>query len=245
MSRESSPTWTSRPLLIAVGVALLLAVLVQPLSRQMAPMRWHKDSLANLFPAATAGWVYRDVPMAETAEMKRAVAEVLNYNEAIFRVFRSTRSDAEVSVYIAYWEPGRIHPRLIDQHTPDICWSGVGWTLVDSRYAETFPLPSGQRTKPGQYRRFSQAGSVQEVVYWHLVDGKASPFTGGPEDRREPDFLPELRRDFLRVYGAQYFVRIASNLSIERWEQEPLIGEIIQAVAGLGIGTNPSAGPSS
>jgi hypothetical protein len=221
-------------ILIGLGLILLTAFGAQMLPRRFAPSRQSEEPLAVILPGDTAGWSYRDQPIADTAEMRRAVGEMLNYNEAVFRVYRKNSSNAELAVYVAYWEPGRVHPRLVAQHTPDACWVEAGWTMSDPRYAEVVALAGNKVTKPGQYRCFSLMGQLQYVIYWHLVDGEPSAFTGGPS-RRAPMFLTELWHDLFRVQGAQYFIRISSNVPFEQLSKEAHFVEVMGSLAKLGL----------
>jgi hypothetical protein len=65
--------------------------------------------------------------IAATPEMKRAVDELLNFDDAAF--FTYTKGEDRVSVYIAYWKPGTMPQRLVSGHTPDVCWVGNVWEV--------------------------------------------------------------------------------------------------------------------
>jgi hypothetical protein len=77
------------------------------------------------------GWTVEYKPIADTPEMKKAVAELLNYDDAVYAVY--SNGTRHLSVYIAYWTPGKMAQRLVAGHTPDVCWVGAGWRIVEAK----------------------------------------------------------------------------------------------------------------
>jgi hypothetical protein len=193
--------------------------------------------LTELLPGSQDGWVAQDVPVANTPEMKRAVAEWLNYDEAVLRYYR--KQDDEISVYVAYWKPGKIHPRLISQHTPDICWPGAGWTVVRGEGTGTFRSVNGDYTLPAQIRLFSASEHQVEVAYWHLVGGLISDYTKGRESE-SIRFERTLWNDLKMGQREQYFIRFASNRPLSAIQKTTLVGQIVAALGVVGL--TPSEG---
>jgi hypothetical protein len=117
-------------------------------------------------PKEVSGWGVQDKPIADSPEMLRAVEALLRYDAAVFRVYR--KGDLEISVYLAYWLPGKVHPQNIDAHTPDVCWVANGWgmrVLPDRMLISDMPNIGVPFTN---YREFTVHGSRLEVLYWHI-----------------------------------------------------------------------------
>lgn len=111
-----------------------------------------------------------DVAIATTAEMKRAVSELFNYDDAVSRIYDTL--GGHLSVCEVDWAHGKISPSLVEGHTPDVCWAAAGW---ERRYAEE---PSQGRVDEicataglfsSAYRVFIQGGKRKYLVYWHRV----------------------------------------------------------------------------
>ncbi len=100
------------------------------------------QSLASLVPEKIPGWTVKDQPIAETEEMKKAVDEMLNYDDAVYRIY--TQGKTTISVYVAYWKPGKMSPRLIAGHTPDVCWVNNGWKCTARDFNYVLPEMSDE-----------------------------------------------------------------------------------------------------
>lgn len=164
MQQSASGVNRLRVMLRLVGCALVLVcgILIQarPMLQNEAFPR--TQALAALVPAEFVGWRVRDESIATTKEMARAVDELLHYDEALVRMSESGRD--VISVYIAYWKPGRFHPRLVATHTPDMCWLSSG-LIMDHLGTITLPLADSRQSQVGQYRRFAGSADTQYVVY--------------------------------------------------------------------------------
>ena len=218
------------PLVLVLGLTgcLLVAVWLQFRSKIADEAHPRTAALATILPQAVDGWETKDEPVADTVEMKRAVAEMLNYDEAIFRTYR--RGEMMVSVYVAYWRPAKIHPRLVAQHTPDVCWTGAGWRMGDAKQVSV-PMWSGQKTVPGQSRVFEQSRQRLHVVYWHLVGGRIDHSI----DASGHTFFRDLLDDLKVGQREQYFIRVSHNLNAEQLSDEPLFSRIWRALGPLGL----------
>lgn len=200
-------------------------------------------SLAKRLPETLAGGSVRDEPIAATEEMKKAVGELLNFNDGLFRIYQLP--DIRVSVYVAWWEAGRMSPRLVATHTPDVCWPGNGW--VRDRSAEDRDrTPDGGRPAlqdmlrakgfaEGQCRVFLMQDKPEYVVFWHKVGGEMLSYGTG----YAPPWwawLDEMWRGGLNLRKEQLFVRISSDKPLFGIWTQPETAPLRQALLDLGLG---------
>lgn len=198
--------WT----LVAVALLLSTSILFSVVSERRALIVARQLHVVRDLPKSIPGWTVIDTPVAATPEMQKAVGEMLNYDEAIFRTY--SRGDLSISVYAAYWSPGKFHPRLIAIHTPDVCWLRNGMVVSDANYSYPVSL-NGSKLWPAQYRQFDFNGQSTYVIYWHLVGGRPSGYIDGP-NAKSRDFIANVWNDMWNGIGEQYFVRISSNRPI-------------------------------
>lgn len=196
-----------------------------------------EDSLANRLPANLRGGTAHDEPIAATEEMKKAVGELLNFNEGLFRIYQLP--DARVSVYVAWWEAGRMSPRLVATHTPDVCWPGNGWERDRTAEVGLSAMCEELRAKgfaAGECRVFRMQNKPEYVVFWHKVGNEMLSYQTG----YAPPWwawIDEMWRGGLNLREEQLFVRISSDKPLEsiwgRFEMEPLRRALLE----LGLGT--------
>ena len=177
-------TLRTRYLSVGFITALLLTgvVLQLPVWRKEQPQLRlaGENSLAKRLPAILPGGNVRDEPIAATEEMKKAVGEMLNFNDGLYRIYQF--SNYRVSVYAAWWEAGRMAPRLVAAHTPDVCWPGNGW--IRDRAAEGGHLALLEELKgtglvEGECRVFQMQGKPEYVVFWHKVGDEMLSYRTG------------------------------------------------------------------
>lgn len=173
------------------------------------PNRRFSETLITLFPTIEmAGWSVSWRPVAESEEMKRAVAEQLSFDDATFATY--TSGDVQVSIYAAYWTPGKMSHRLVAGHTPDVCWVGGGWNCV-SRGIAALNQPNDAKTSvPAEHRIFELGGRTEHVVFAHFVGSRIVSYGTG----REPPWyaiVTDLWQRGLAQKEEQLFVRISSN----------------------------------
>ncbi len=186
----------------------------------------HSDLISKL-PVAPAGWEVRDMPIATSGEMKRAVAEMLNYDDAVYREYR--KGGRVLTVYAAYWRPYRFHPRLISIHTPDVCWVGNGWKIKSANY--NYPVRiSGGDAWHAQERVFEILGKNMNVLYWHILDGKLSGYAEGINSE-SGSFLKSVLYDLRHGSGEQFFIRFSSEQPWEVWMNDPLFNDLLDVFA--------------
>ncbi len=232
--RVLSPAMRRLPLLLAV-VVLVAAVVVQAFNPYGEARRTREPHLAAAIPLEVAGgWRGEDTPLGATEFQQGQVAKVLRYDDVLNRTYRRGRDT--FSVYIAYWGAGRMPQRLVASHTPDRCWTETGWECTAMRFDERLVV-DGRPLQAADWRIFrDRNGDAVEVVFWHLVDGRAYDY--GERFNKIPHPL-EWWRDAARqaVSGSreQYFVRLSSSLPFEEALRDPAIRELVRGVAALGV----------
>lgn len=190
-----------------------------------------EDTLAKRLPANLPGGTAHDEPIAATDEMKKAVGELLNFNDGVFRIYQWP--EARVSVYAAWWEAGRMSPRLVATHTPDVCWPGNGWVRDQTAEGRLGALREELRAKgfaEGECRVFRMQTNPEHVVFWHKVGGEIFSYKTG----YAPPWwawIDEMWRGGLNLRKEQLFVRISSDKPLlDIWskpEFEPLRGALL------------------
>ena len=185
--------------------------------------------LADLLPEPPPGWTMVKKAIADTPEMKAAVDELLNYDDGVFVDY--TNGTDRLSVYIAYWTPGRMSQRLVASHTPDVCWVGNGWKKESSETV-TGLTAGGEALPPAEGRLFTINGSGEYVWFWHLVGGDAKSYaTGNVPPWYAP--LSDLVAKGLNQREEQFFIRLSSNVPLTSKELKPLMEKVI---SGLPLG---------
>jgi hypothetical protein len=152
------------------------------------------------------GWQITRLPASETEEVKRAMDELLNFDSAGFVNY--VHGDLRVSIYAAYWRPGKMSQRLIASHTPDVCWAANGW-VCEQRAKGELQIGAG-RVLPVERRVFTYHGAVEHVLFVHLVEGRVLNYEGLDEPPWHAMFADLFARGF-HLRGEQLFVRISSN----------------------------------
>ena len=203
--------WVRVGLIFAAGV--LLAGVAVVVGQREAPAGVSIEVFNELLPRAheLPGWSASQRPVAATEEMKQAVAELLNYDAGCFVTY--TNGDLEISIYVAYWKPGKMSPRLVATHTPDVCWVGNGWVCQSAGIAD-LEVANGQRLRVKTRVFAAPVGSPQHVMFCHLVGGLPRDYGkfGVPPWYA---FLSELRWGGLNLREEQLFFRISSNHPFE------------------------------
>ncbi len=182
--------------------------------------------LAETISASTAGWTAEDMAIAETEEMKRAVGELLNFDDAIFRSYR--KGGWQFDVYAAYWRPGKMSERLVAGHSPDVCWVAAGWKPL-SREA---PAERNWAAEGAQYRVFGDnAGRPRNVVFWHVSGGRAVDYGGGVPPWWT--IFSDLKTHGLKQRRSQYFVRVSANVPWDELVADAGFFEVMRSVRSL------------
>ncbi len=211
-------------LLTALGMQLLAARRVEPARTRTA--------LSASLPANVPGWTVTDLPIAETAEIQRAVGELLNFDDALLRSYR--RGGKQFDVYAAYWKPGKMSERLVAGHSPDVCWVAAGWTPVSQETPPPLRQPSMDAWLPeaGQYRVFQdRRGVARWVVFWHVAGDRQIDYGQGV-----PPWwtvFSDLARRGFNQRSSQHFIRVSANVSWDELAGEEGFREVLSGVGAL------------
>jgi exosortase/archaeosortase family protein len=211
---------------LLLGSALTVFFIVQthPSDRKPQP----SPDLAAILPVNPAGW--NGVSNADLGRF----ASALETDSLIQRTYyKEARSQiTQLTVYLAYWPPGRTSVSTVALHTPDACWPGAGWVPVPSASTRFSPVVAGRALPRAESRFFTYKNQAQFVWFWHLYDGAAIT-------QRDPRSVRELLaiacRYGFRKDGAQLFVRISSNRPWNDIADEPLLTEIFGRLQALGL----------
>lgn len=178
----------------------------------------------KLLPPAPSGWKLTEKPIAESPEMKEAVGELLNFDDGVLVDYIGP-SNERLSVYIAYWTPGRMSHRLIATHTPDVCWVGGGWRkTTEQDTSSALPhLPTGEA------RTFEIAGTTEYVWYWHLVGEESKRYGTG----FAPPWYAAITDMFekgLNQREEQFFIRLSSSTPLESFQNTDILRDLMAAI---------------
>ncbi len=177
--------------------------------------------VSDLLPPSPAGWSIKEKPIAESEELKQAVGELLNFDDGTFVEYTSTDGD-RISVYIAYWTPGKMSHRLVATHTPDVCWVGAGWKKEAEAKVTGLNTTSGNEIPTGESRIFMANGAPEHVWFWHLVGDESKSYDTGSNPPWHAA-LSDLFCKGLNQREEQFFIRLSSNRPLSTFQH----GEII------------------
>ncbi len=237
MNAADAPRRSARWILLAAAALLVGALLLQVwVSLNRAPVvAVPYGALADLLPKALPGVVVRDEAIADTEEMKKAVAELLNYDDAIFRHYEW--GGKRLSVYIARWAPGKMSHRLVTSHNPDVCWPVSGWERsygFEKTPAALDAVLTREGVTPGTNRLFTKGPVSQYTVFWHRIGDTFSSFG---EDGAPPwwALFGDIWRYGLDQRREQYFIRISCTVPLEQVWELPLIEPVRKVLPSLGL----------
>ena len=201
--------WVRVGLIFTAGV--LLAGVWAVLGQRETTAGVSVEAFNELLVIELPDWASSQRTVADTEEMTRAVAELLNYDAGGFVTY--TNGDREISIYVAYWQLGKMSPRLVASHTPDVCWVGIGWVCQSAGIAD-LEVANGQKLRVKTRVFAAPVGAPQHLMFCHLVGGLPRDYGqfGRPAWYA---FLSELRWGGLNLREEQLFFRISSNHPFE------------------------------
>ena len=189
------------------------------------------DLLSDIVPEELNGWKIIDQDMAESPESSERISNFLNFDDALFRIFK--KGDSFVGLYIAYWLPGKASYRWAGAHTPDTCWVQNGWTRLDRKYSIPF---QNEETpfQPAEFGIYEKDGSTQNVYFWHLVGGEAF---GYEQEGGHNIFaaLLDIKKHGLNLRDEQFFIRLSSNKKIEELKKIGGFNQILDSLNEIGL----------
>jgi hypothetical protein len=222
--------------LVALGFAAAVAIQFLPAILPTPPTT-KEAALTDILVSELEGWRIQDVPIADTEEMKAQVESRLVYDDSVVRLYE--RGNTSVMVYVAYWSPGKMPYRMVGAHSPDTCWVQNGWTRRDRSQWAT--CPNGQAIRqPIEWGTYARPGTLQHVLFWHLVGGESYGFDqlGG---HNVWGVFHDYKRFGLQQRREQFFVRISANRPLEEIWYDPGFQQILAPVSRLGVqaGSDP------
>jgi hypothetical protein len=223
-----------RVFVLIAGVVLIgVAIGIQAFGLSQKRKSFVAPIASELIPRAINGWVVKDIPIAESEEMKQAVKEALNFDSAIFRSYK--RGNDEISIYLAYWLPGSINPEQVDGHTPDICWVNNGWKMEKPKPPSNLDI-NGHSLPMLNYRKFEAQGHGLSVLFWHLTGSEYRQSFSVFEEGL--GFWDRAERRVNQVWKAvttparqQLFIRISSNRNVADQLNEPPVKACIDLIS--------------
>jgi hypothetical protein len=177
-----------------------------------------KGTLEDIMPTSdeVPGWLVTSEAIASTPEMKRAVAEILNFNDSAYHSYRN--GEERVSIYVAYWKPGKMPQRQISSHTPDICWVANGWEVKRRESRVVLDHRGERRTQPAEWREMRIGDQTERVLFWHIAGRNARDLSVQPTGWRA--FLSDALNGGFKQKEEQFFIRLSSNRLDAGWHTE-------------------------
>ena len=220
--------------LLAAG--LMLAFGAQWLGSGAGGPRKVTPPLASLLPRELPGWQVSDHPLGESQEERSAVSEALNYNDAVFRLYR--RGSEAFTVYLRPLG-ARPHVAPADCHPHPRCVL-EGWWMEDRpdlaqrpgvgayTEAETVTmLETRSDLMSGQFRGFQNKNNLQNLLWWHIYGGQIYNY----DTRFVPPWyamFTDLLNHGLNQRSEQWFVRIGSTVPYSALWSDPGFQKVIQ-----------------
>ena len=233
-------------LILATVVLVSVVTLVLYITFFTISQPWIKVPLTELIPKEASGLSTLELPLAETETMNKIVADVLQMDSHLYRLYK--RGNLEVSLYAAYWKPGKISTTDAGVHNPDSCWIATGWKRLKRQHAQSFSV-GGKKLKPleyGLYQRTTEHGEsiTTPVVFWHLVGGEPNNyeqqkqgFQSGITGRldRLPLVFDDLKKYGLNQKREQMFIRITATEPFEKLFNNADFASLMESWRPLGI----------
>lgn len=196
--------------------------------------RTFHGQLNDLLPTEPSGWTRTSRSIADTPEMKSKIAELLNYDQGVY--YDYTNGPLRLSVYAAYWQPGKKSARLVAGHTPDVCWVGAGWNCTE-RSKVSFPfytsrselLSSIPKIFPAESRTFVINGTTEHVWFWHIVDGEIKSYSMDKQPPWHAMFSDIITSKF-NQRAEQFFIRLSSPQPFDEPALAPVLSGVLRTL---------------
>lgn len=195
--------------LIAGALVLVCSMAFIFFQDRFRPKQTFHASVADLLPKLDKlqDWKVSYLPIAETPEMQKRVLDILDYDDAVYAIY--TKGNLRISLYLAYWKPGKVTPRSVARHTPDVCWTLAGWECTKRNEIDRL-IVDGMEIRQSEYREFTINKQTEHVLFWHIVGEEVVSYHTG---WRPPWYATVT--DFFRWGNQQkqeqFFLRISSN----------------------------------
>lgn len=213
-------------LVLAIALVAFFFVNTRPTLRPTAPV----PDLLALLPASPAGW------QVTTSDLYEFAGTLQTDHLAQRRYQKNTpNGPVDLTLYVAYWQPGQAPVSLVASHTPDACWPGSGWSAISLPEKRVDLAPAGRALAEAEYRFFKTTDTpeyAQYVWFWHLYDGRPIAY----RDPYSPTELLRIAWRFgFRHDGDQVFVRVSSNRPWAEIKGEPILAEFFARTQPLGL----------
>jgi exosortase len=195
-------------------------------------------ALENLIPGeAGRGW------SVETRSDLGLYVDALQTRHLLERSYQKRGEDGRVvrlTVYVAWWPAGATSVSTVANHTPEACWPGSGWRLAaEGNGRLSLPVGEGRVAADVEQRVFEYGGAAERVWFWHLVDGEPlRPF----DPLRLREQVAMFFEHGVRREAEQAFVRISSNRDWSELAAEPLLREVLENLASIGLPLREAGG---
>jgi hypothetical protein len=235
--------WKRWGIPLFIGLVVVSGILLQVVAQmQPLPESTLEAPLAESIPEDIPGWQVTDLDLGPTESVTQRSYDLLRLDDFVHRQYR--RGDRNFSVYIAYWEPGKMPVRLVNQHTPDRCWTEVGWVCTDREWNVERTV-NGRRLQPGQWGVYELEDYKNYTYFWHIVGGEVHWYGG--ERINTKSSLTSVWEDFrkfgLNVHREQFFIRVVSQESMDDLWNDPAFQAVMEDLADLCL-AEPAPGDS-
>jgi hypothetical protein len=228
-----TPRGFGRNVLVLGAATLVLALAVGLVLTGMSqrPPKFTGE-FGRLVPGAeeAGAWQVKDLPIAETPEAQRMVDELLNFDQAVYRTY--AKGDRRISIYLAYWRPGKMQPKDIGRHTPDSCWVLSGWKRTHMATREDLRTRDGGRVRMTEHRTFVANGQTEHVAFWHVIEEATHSYRTGGRPPWHWLITDSIRRG-LNQKPEQFFLRISSNRPLEDFWTDELVQGVVSGIPGI------------
>lgn len=149
-------------LVLVIGSGFGYRLAAGRLARAQGSVPLPRGTLAAL-PMAIDDWTGRDVPLTD------AVVAATDTDDHLNRRYVRSTGLQEVSLFIGYG----IRIRDLMPHRPEVCYTGAGWALDDTKQV-SLSLVDGTDL-PSQVQRFRRGGLDTRritVLNYYIVDGE-------------------------------------------------------------------------
>jgi len=218
---------------VATIIVLVVGICLQVLAGMKPVPEGSLDiPLSEAIPYEAAGWSIKSLDLGATESVIERSHNLLKLDDFVHREYR--RNGTVFSVYVAYWKPGKMPVRLVNQHTPDRCWTEVGYTCTDRKWNIEFSV-DGKQLQPGQWGIYELGEYRQHTYFWHIVGGEVHWYGGERINTRSSisSIWEDFRKFGLNVHREQFFIRIVSPNPMDDLWEEPVFKEVMSGLAEL------------
>lgn len=210
--------------LSVLSLLLVGAIVVILYGNNRVPVRTFHGKLTDLLPPAPIGWLINKREIANTPEMREAVGAILNYDDGLFVDY--VQGDVRLSVYIAYWKPGKMSYRIVASHTPDVCWVANGWRKEFSKTVSGLKTIDGKNIASAEGRLFTAQGNPEYVWFWHVVGEDVQSYDTG---FMPPWYAPaaDIFKRGLNQRDEQFFIRLSSSVPLDSLALKPVMEPLL------------------